>query len=243
MRRQYLLSLATVLALTAALSAQQPIRRVYQQPNTTPTPNGNLNLLEPEQPAQPVYRPSPYPAPVYRMNDVSSALKLNQEQITRLNTLTDRTQEHYREKYSDLDTVKEADRWARRQELNRQYSTDWAKGARDIFTPEQWNRYQQLNYQYGGFNSFYDPDVQKRLNLTPEQVKNLRESADWSNRQYDEIMRLGATDRDRAMERYRDYQKAHDERFNKFLTPEQQKTWREMTGERYTFQPMFPPSR
>lgn len=242
MRRQYLLVFVVALTLTASVAAQLPIRRVYQQPN--PAPMGrNPNLLEPEQPAQPVYRPSPYPTAIYRMNDVSKALNLSLEQITRLNDLTDRTQEHYREKYSDLDTIKEADRWARRQELNQLYANDWAKGARDILNKEQWNRYQQLNYQYGGFNALYDPDVQKRLNLTPEQIKNLRASADWSIQQYDDIMRLGATDRDKAMEWYRDYQKVYDERFNKFLTPEQQKAWRELTGERYNFKPMFTPAR
>jgi hypothetical protein len=42
---------------------------------------------------------------------------------------------------------------------------------------------------------------------------------------------------------HRDYWKLRDERLNNYLTPEQQKTWREMTGERYEFQPTFTPSR
>jgi hypothetical protein len=37
--------------------------------------------------------------------------------------------------------------------------------------------------------------------------------------------------------------KQREQRFTKFLTPEQLKTWREMTGDPYTFQPAFTPKR
>jgi len=180
-----------------------------------------------------------FPTPLYQMPDVSKSLNLTQDQVTKLNKVTEDTQARYRDGYGQLGSLKDADRFARTQELNRQYYTDWNKGARDIFNDTQRSRYQQYNYQYGGFNTLYDPDVQKRLNLTPDQVQNLRTHWDWNNQQLQDVTRLGTTDATKGSQAYRDYWTARQERFNKFLTADQQKAWRELTGEPYTFQPNF----
>jgi len=177
------------------------------------------------------------------MEDVSKSLNLTQEQTDKLNKLTEQTQAQYRDQYSKLNTLNEAERAARTQELNRQYYNDWYKGARDILNDTQRNRYQQFNYQYGGFTSLSDPEIQKRLNLTQEQIRDLREQMNWSNQQWQDINRLAATDATKATQMYRDYWTQRQERLNKFLTPEQQKGWREMTGEPYTFRPNFAPPR
>jgi hypothetical protein len=173
------------------------------------------------------------------MNDVGKSLTLTPDQINRLNTLTDQIQAQYRQNYAGLSSLNEQQRLARQQELNREYYNAWNKGANDIFNDAQRTRYQQLNYQYGGFNSLDDPDVRKRLNLTPNQMDTLRDNAVWSNQQLQNINRLGATDAAKATQMYRDYWTQRQERLNKFLTPEQQRTWAQMTGEPYTFQPIF----
>ncbi len=115
--------------------------------------------------------------------------------------------------------------------------------AREVFNDTQRARYQQYNYQYGGFGTLYDPDVQKQLNLTAEQQKNLRAQWDWSNQELADINRTGATDATKGTQMYRDYWTARQERLNKFLTPEQQKAWGTMVGDPYTFQPTFTPQR
>jgi hypothetical protein len=173
------------------------------------------------------------------MNDVSKSLNLTADQVTKLNKLTEDTQARYRDDYGKLGTLKDADRFTRMQELNRQYYTDWNKGARDIFNDTQRTRYQQVNYQYGGFDVLYDPDVQKRLNLTADQIRDLRTHWDWNNQQLQDINRLGVTDPTKGTQAYKDYWTTRQERFNKFLTADQQKAWRELTGEPYTFQPNF----
>ena len=129
------------------------------------------------------------------------------------------------------------------QELNRQYYGDWSKGAGSVFNDAQRARYQQLNYQYGGFNSFYDPAVQKQLNLTADQQRNLRAQWDWSDQQLQDINRVGATDPTKGTQMYRDYWTQRQERVNQFLTPDQQKEWRSIVGDPYTFRPNFTPAR
>ncbi|WP_020473417.1 hypothetical protein [Zavarzinella formosa] len=184
------------------------------------------------------------PNPLARMNDVSSSLNFMPEQMSRLNTLTQQMQARYRDSYSNLSTLAPAERFARTQALNQQYYNDWSKAAGNVLTDSQQNRYQQLNYQYGGFNSLYDPAVQKQLNLTPAQITGLRSQADWSNQQLQDVYRLGATDPLRGTQAYRDYWTQRQERLKQFLTPDQQKQWLQMTGTPYAFQPEFtPPSQ
>ncbi len=220
MRCAYVLTFACALALGASAQAQTDAR---QGAGTVTT--------------------YPYPPTLYQMSDVSKSLSLTGAQVNRLNKITEETQAAYRNDYAKLKDLREADRLAREQELNHKYYQEWYKGARDILNADQQARYQQLYYQYGGFNTLYNTEVQKRLNMTPEQIRDLRESAEWANKQYQDIYRTGLTDRERGTQMYKDYRRTHLERFNKFLTPEQQKAWREMTGDPYEFQPSFVPVR
>jgi hypothetical protein len=183
------------------------------------------------------------PVALYSMADVARSLEINDRQRERLDRLTQQTLRDFQPRYNRLGDVAEAERAARTAELNRQYETALLKGSRDILDEKQANRYQQLYYQNGGFYTLNDPDVQKRLNLTDAQRKSLRESIDWSDKQMQEINRTGGKDKERAAQLYRDYRRLYDERFNKTLTAEQLKTWQEMTGEPYTFQPVFVPPR
>jgi hypothetical protein len=168
---------------------------------------------------------------------------VSDRQRERLDALTQRALADYQPRYKRLADVAEADRAARTAELNREYEIALLKGTRDILDEKQANRYQQLYYQYGGFNTLTDPDVQKRLNLTDAQRKSLRESIEWNDKQMQEINRTAGKDRERAAQLYRDYRRLYDERFSKTLTPEQLRTWQDMTGEPYTFQPAFIPPR
>jgi hypothetical protein len=225
MRLRSVLGLAAAAVLAGAAHAQQPASPAQAQPQAQP-PKGQLNY---------------YPPALYRMDDVGKTLKLNQDQINRLNAVTEKVQAQYRAQYQKINPVNDAESLLRLQELSRQYHGDWNKAAAEVFDNEQRARYQQLYLQYGGFNSLYDPEVQRRLNLTPEQLKNLREPADWSHLQMQAISSTGTTDPAKSVQMYNEYWKQRQERFNKFLTPEQQRVWREMTGEPYTFRPAFAP--
>lgn len=180
-----------------------------------------------------------FPKPVYQLDGVNRNLNLTQQQIDRLNDINNRVQTSFRDRFDKVSTVAENERAARLQELNRQYQTEWMNGAREVFNENQLNRYRQLNYQYGGYQTFSDPDVQKRLNLTEDQQRRLREEIEWNAVQTRKFNEQAQTDREKAQQFYRDYRKQYDERFNKFLTPEQQKAWRELAGEPYEFQPAF----
>ncbi len=216
MRLSYVLGTALTLGLATAVVAQQP--------------------------ANPQQRPTqtyPYPNTLYQYPDVAKSLNLTADQMNRLNQVTEQAQTRYRTGYDKFGNLTPAERATRIQELNRDYYNDWLRDARDVFNEEQLNRHRQLNLQYGGFNSLVDPEVQKRLNLNDQQRINLRENMAWSEQQLQEIHTIGATNREKGTKLYGDFQKEYETRFNKLLLPAQQKTWREMTGEAYRFQPSF----
>ncbi|QVL29947.1 hypothetical protein KIH39_13820 [Telmatocola sphagniphila] len=211
---------------------QNPTQNPNQNPkqNTNPLPNNqNFNAQ----------RPYNYPFSIYGMNGVSKSLNLTQAQMDRLNSLTQNTQNRFNRDFSGLSNLNETERANRMNELNRQYQSAWMSGARDIFNQNQFNRYQQLHYQYGGFNTLNDPDIQTKLNLTAQQKNNLSNSIDWSRQQLQEIQRVGQSNPDRGNVMYREYQSQYQNRLNQFLTPEQQKVWQQLVGESYNFQPTF----
>jgi hypothetical protein len=235
MRLQYSLGLTFTLALSSWTHAQTVPQATKPPATSTPTTNPPAVPVQPTVPTQTI----PYPTPLYQMNNVSKSLNLSPEQVGRLNQLTTKTQGMYRDKYNNLSTLNDTDRWTRTQDVNRQYYGDWSKGAQEIFNSDQSKRYQQLNHQYGGFTSLYEPNVQKELNLTQQQIKSLDEHRDWNTQQLQSIDRTALTDPTKATQMYNDYWKQRQERLNTYLTPAQQRAWLQLTGEPFTFQPSF----
>jgi hypothetical protein len=97
------------------------------------------------------------------------------------------------------------------------------------------NRYNQLNLQYQGYAAFNDPQVQTRLKLTDEQRQNFdRYYTDW-NKQMNVYATEYARDREGVNKQFGDYWKQSRAQINETLTPEQRRSWNEMTGEAYDF--------
>ncbi len=179
------------------------------------------------------------PAPLYRQDDIGRALNLTADQINRLNAVTTQTDAQFRDRYNTINTLREAERLTRYRDLTREYLTDWNRNAQSVFNDAQRARYQQLYYQYGGFDALYDPAVQRQLSLTPAQIQTLNDQAAWSYQQQQLINDAARTDAARAAQQYRDYWQQRQQRFNTYLTPQQQRAWAALTGEPYQFQPYF----
>jgi hypothetical protein len=183
---------------------------------------------------------SPFPTPLFQRADVARSLALTDRQTAELNRLNQTLATRFASDFQGISRLPAADQIARRQELERQFRQDFLTASRDIFDARQLSRFQQLEAQFGGFSTLADPVVQRQLGLTDAQIRDLQASIDWSTGQLREINTVSATDRERAARLYADYQRAFQDRFNRFLTPEQQRSWATLTGERFNFPPMFP---
>jgi hypothetical protein len=180
------------------------------------------------------------PPPIYRVDGVPRVLTLRERQLEQLNAITERLQSQYQSQYERLASAPERERQARQMQLDREYTAAWLKGATDILDAQQLSRYQQLQLQYGGFATFNDPAVQKQLNLTEAQLKQLSDAMLWSNEQTQNIMRQAQTDATRARDAYSEFLRTRQQRLNDILTTEQRRSWSEMTGEAFPFPPPFP---
>jgi hypothetical protein len=174
------------------------------------------------------------------MDDVSRSLTINDRQFQQLNTMTQRLQERYQTQYDRVSTLPERQRQDRLMQLNREYTSAWLNDAKTVLDSRQLSRYQQLQLQYGGFSTFNDPAIQKQLNLTDTQLRDLGDSLTWSNRRTQEIVNQAQTDRVLALEWYRDYSKEFQDRLKRILSGEQQRQWSDMTGESFPFPPPIP---
>lgn len=235
MTLKLLTGLCCCLTAAGAASAQSTIPLLGTPPVTNSGPAGPNNAVQTTNYVTPLY--------VYRMPEVGRTLNLTPDQVTRLNQLSDRTQIKYREPLGGVGSLAPSDRTARINELASQYNADWSTGAKGILNRDQWARYQQIHHQYAGFDSLANPDIQRQLNLTPQQIRDLDTQRTWNAQQLNEIAKLNATDPARAKQMYSDYAKARQERLDRFLTLDQQKAWSQITGEPYAFQGPYVPGK
>lgn len=181
-----------------------------------------------------------FPALAFQSTGVPAALNITDRQRTRIDTLTQQLQARFQPQYDRLNSLAAAEQAAVREQLNREYLAAWQNAARDVFNAEQLARYQQLQLQMNGFNAFNDPVVQQSLNLTDDQLAALREQIVWSQQQQAVIQQQAAVDQARAQELFNAFNAEAQTRQNQFLTPEQRQSWAQLTGDPFSFPPMFP---
>ena len=123
-------------------------------------------------------------------------------------------------------------------ELQQGFSKGFSTTTNEVFTdPQQRQRYNQLYLQYQGYNAFSDPAVQEKLNLTAEQRQKLGQNGQEWHKQMSELGRTYETDREGTTKKYIELRTQSGERISTILTPEQTKSWQQMTGETYQFPP------
>jgi hypothetical protein len=180
-----------------------------------------------------------YPPALYRFGGVSRSLDLTGNQVGLLNQLTDDLRDRYSGAYDQLESLPAAQRLVSRELVNQQYMRDWMNAASTVLSTDQLVRYQQIELQRGGITALADPAVQNWLNLSQQQRTDLPTALVWGLQQRDDIRRLAATDPAAARDRYRDYRQQAQDMLNRFLTPDQQTTWRQLTGQTYDVEPAF----
>ena len=84
--------------------------------------------------------------------------------------------------------------------------------------------------------------IGERLDLTAEEREQFNAGADWSQQHLREITEKARSDRQQAQRLWDDYRRQLRERYNRVLTPEQQRAWSRLTGELYNFRPQLEPA-
>jgi len=195
-------------------------------------------------PAQPTNQPQMTPGginqtPWYSNPQIRQELRLNADQFNSLNRAHEQAWTNYQKGVSGLDkNLSDNQRQQQMLELQRQYYKDFSGNSSKVLTdPTQLQRYNQLYYQYRGYGAFSDPAVASQLRLTPEQSTKLGQfQQEWST-QMSKLQPTFQSNKADAMKQYSTLQSQYSDRINSILTPDQQKTWQQMTGTPYNFNP------
>jgi flagellar basal body-associated protein FliL len=177
--------------------------------------------------------------PWFSNQDVRQQFKLSDPQYNQLNKSYGEYYTQYQQGINNLGKNLSAEqRTQKTNELQQRFNKNLATATDQMFTnPQQRQRYNQLNLQYQGYNAFTDPAVQEKLNLTAEQRQTLAQNGQECNKQMNGLGRTYQTDPAGTTTKYNAMRKQYGDQINTILTPEQQKSWQQMTGASYNFQP------
>ena len=117
-----------------------------------------------------------------------------------------------------------------------------------VLNEKQFKRFKQINLQTQKNNAFKDPTVQKELNMTDEQKKNIMTILTDESKELAELMpKAGGGGKKgggggfgkEGQEKRETITKEAKEKIYTVLTKDQRKTWRDMIGEEFKFTPAF----
>jgi hypothetical protein len=167
-------------------------------------------------------------------------LNLNDNQFNSLNSSYQNAYSRYNQAVRQLSpNLTPQQREQHLQQLQAQFNQNLSGTVNSTLTdPQTRSRFDQLNRQYMGFNAFNDPTIRRQLNLTPQQVRQLRTlSNNW--RQQLQQFRQGAGNDLGSVDQgqWAQMQQQAMAQLNGVLTPEQQQMWSQQTGQPFSFSP------
>jgi len=184
---------------------------------------------------------------------VQDDLKLTTVQISKIADLKDQV-DAQREKFrgfwpgqplSQEDKEKHLARFRRQAKENRE-------AVAAILDPEQKTRLKQIGWQVGGAGTFSDPEVIAKLELTTDQIGQIRDIQDQAWKEHQQCRKASwdsrkrgkeegnRADRDAEMQKIRDIWRTAQTRIVNTLTSAQTARWRELVGAEFKGQ-LFPP--
>lgn len=176
--------------------------------------------------------------PWFADQGIRQQFKWNDETFNRMNTAYQKSYNSYQQELNRLNSLPAEQRQQKMTELQNNFWKDFSTTTNEAITdPQQRQRYNQIYLQYRGYGAFSDPMVVERLKLTDEQRQKLTQFGTEWNTQMGTLGQGFQTDREGTTKRFQQMQSQTGERINSVLNPEQQRAWREMTGEAYQFQP------
>jgi hypothetical protein len=170
---------------------------------------------------------------------VRQSLKFNDNQFNQLNQAYGQAWSQYQQGYNDLGRdMTPAERTQRIRDMQNNFNRSFYKSMGNIIAdPSQVERYQQMHLQYQGPGAFYNPMVQEKINLTPEQQQRMNQlDLSW-NKQMGQIGQVYQTDPTSATKQFDTMRKQYQVQLNSILTPQQQSAWQQMQGQAYNFAP------
>jgi hypothetical protein len=160
---------------------------------------------------------------------VQKELKLDDRQIDKAKELDEKINAERSEKFEGLRDLEGQERFTKMMEIGRELNASALKTAGEFLKPDQITRLKQISCQVRGSQSFNDPEVAKKLNITDGQKKDIQEIEQAAREKMpsrDDFQ----SDREAAMKKMQEVRKETLAQIVSKLNDEQQKTWKELLG-------------
>jgi eukaryotic-like serine/threonine-protein kinase len=165
---------------------------------------------------------------------VLSDINVSKAQRTRIGDLLKKWDKEWQDKFRGFGLLDAEERQKRFVDMARSNEAAIA----EILEPAQLRRFQQIVVQCKGPMAFREPEIASTLKLTAEQKNQIR--AIDANLDFE---RHGGPPGSSSRQAQEDKRKSAMKQILKVLTPEQEKQWRELTGEPFTSsEPIFLPA-
>jgi hypothetical protein len=169
--------------------------------------------------------------------NVQAQLNLNAQQVSMLNQLyTQQYGQYYQAQaqFNGTSSLTDEQRLLQAQAIQRFYQ-NLSSSSQNVFDANQRTRFNQLQLQYRGYQAFSDPAVAQRLNLTSAQSAKLRDYEQVYDQRLANIYKFQSVDPNIMSTRLGELRNDLNRRVDGVLSPEQQATWKQLTGEPYQF--------
>jgi len=169
--------------------------------------------------------------------NVQAQLNLNPQQVNLLNQLYSQLYGQYYQTQAQLSgstNSTDEQRLIQAQAINRFYQ-ELSTSSQGVFDANQRARFNQLLLQYRGYQSFTDPAIAQRLNLTSAQNARLREYEQTYDQQLANIYKFRSVDPNVLSARLSELRNDLNRRVDGVLSAEQQLLWKQLVGEPYQF--------
>ncbi len=177
-------------------------------------------------------------AQLLRIEKVQKEIELTDEQKAEVEKITTENREKMRELFTQ---GQGGDRQANIEKM-RHLQAEAQKNIEAALLPHQVARLKEIRLQIAGVQALSDPEVQKELGLSEEQVQKLRDAA----REVMQGMRpqdgQGPRDPGAIRQRFEEMRQKLEEAALKVLTDDQKAKWEKMKGEKFEISPedLFP---
>jgi hypothetical protein len=179
-------------------------------------------------------------SPFFADPGVRRQLNLNNNQFNTMNGAWQNAFNRFNTAANNLKANTNLSEQQRAQEMARlesQFNRDIGTSVDSTLTnPQLRNRFSQLNRQFMGFNTFNDPAIRQQLNLTPQQLREIRQlNTEWRRQMQAFQQNTGTNNPQASQAAWNQFWAQNGARLNAILTPAQQQQWAQLTGEPFVF--------
>lgn len=171
---------------------------------------------------------------------VQKELKLDEGQIEKSTELVAETREKMMALGSQIGDLQGPERMTKMRELAKPIQDEALKTAGAFLKPEQLKRLHQIEIQQRGpSGALADAAIAKKLKVTPEQETKVKAIMAEMQEGMNELRAAAGQDRQAMMQKFTALRKETNAKVVALMSEEQQKMWKEMTGEPFevVFQP------